>query len=386
VALPISYNLRNLLVRRTATALTALGIAAVVAVFVCVLALAEGFRAALAGTGRADRVLVVRKGSDSEIASAIDRGAYNLLRALPGVRAAASGGPLAEGDMVIVVNLERRTEGTTNVTVRGLSGAYRELRGEVAMREGRWFAPGSTEVVVGAALSERVKGCRVGDAIAAAGRSWTVVGIFEAGGGAFESEVWGDADVMLGAFQRRVLQSVTLGLEEGADLEALRARFASDPRLETFEIEREDRYYEKRSATLSGLLRTFGAFISIVMAIGAALGATNTMYAAVAARRREIGTLLAIGFGPTSIFLAFLAEALLLALLGSLLGCVLALPADGVATGTSDQFREVAFRFRITPALLRDAIGFGLAMGAAGGALPAIRAARVPAVVAMSRA
>jgi len=388
MALPLGYNLRNLLVRRTATLMSMGGIALVVAVFVVVSALAEGFRAAVAETGSPDNVLVMRDGATSEIQSAMNREIVDLLRSLPEVARDASGRPVASVDMVLVVNHPRLGgEGSTNVTVRGVSGAYREVRPSLAIAEGRWFTPGSDEIVVGEALSRRVADCQIGGTVRQSGRGWKVVGIFRAEGTAHESEVWGDADVMLDAFQREVYQSVTLRLAEGRDSGALAALFGRDLRLKSLQAEREDRYYGKQSEDVTLFLRTLGIVVTAVMSIGAIFGAMNTMYASVAHRSREIGTLLAIGFHPTTIFLAFLVESLLLSAAGALAGCLLALPVDGLATGTSNwaTFSEVAFQFRVTPGVLRGGLLFGLVMGFVGGALPALRAARSTIIAALRR-
>ncbi|MGQ0613665.1 MAG: ABC transporter permease [Planctomycetaceae bacterium] len=388
MALPLTYNLRSLLLRRTATLMTGAGIACVVAVFISVMGLAEGFRAAVATTGRADRALILRDGSSAEINSAIDRGAWDLLRTLPLIAAGPAGQPLATADMVIVLNHGKLPDGApTNVTVRGMAGGYRALRAEVRLAQGAWFTPGSAEVMVGRALEGRLQDCRIGGTIRQAGRDWTVVGVFSAGGSAFESEIWGDAEVMLDAFDRRVFQSVTLGLRAPGDADALAELFAGDLRLKTLDATREDRYYEAQSGMLTGLIQGLGIFIGVLMAIGAVVGAMNTMYAAVAGRQREIATLLAMGFAPGAIFLSFLLESLLLSLAGSLLGCLLSLPVNGIATGTTNwaTFSEVAFAFKITPSLFVSGILFGLVMGALGGALPALRAARMPAAAALTR-
>ncbi len=386
MALPLGYNLRNLLVRRTATLMSMGGIALVVAVFVVVSALAEGFRSAVSETGSPENVIVMRDGATSEIESAMNREVVDLLRSLPEVGRDAAGRPLASADMVLVVNHPRLGgEGSTNVTVRGVSGAWREVRPSLAIAAGRWFTPGSEEVVVGEALSRRVADCQIGGTLKQSGRAWKVVGTFTAEGTAHESEVWGDADVMLDAFQREVYQSVTLRPSGGES--GLVAAFERELRLKSLQAEREDRYYAKQSEDVTLFLRTLGLVVTVVMSIGAIFGAMNTMYASVAHRSREIGTLLAIGFGPSAIFLAFLVESLLLAAAGALVGCLLAMPVDGLATGTSNwaTFSEMAFELRVTPAVLRGGLLFGLVMGVVGGALPALRAARSTIVVVLRR-
>ncbi|MGH7162355.1 MAG: ABC transporter permease [Planctomycetota bacterium] len=389
MALPLGYNLRNLFVRRTATAMTVLGVACVVLVFLFVMGLAEGFRAAVAGNGLPDNALVLRDGAQSEVQSAVDRGAVELLRTLPQVAAAPDGAPICCADMVVVITHPRQTDGEeTNVTVRGVTGRWRDVRPFLRLEEGAWFTPGSDEVVVGRALVGRMTDCRVGGVIRTAGRSWRVVGVFSADGSAFESELWGDGDVMIESFRRKVFQSMTLRLRAPGDVDAVAAAFAADPRLKTLQVRREDVFYAEKSEEATLFLRILGAVVTAVMAVGAVLGAMNTMYASVAYRTREIGTLRAIGFRPASIFIAFLLESLLLCSLGAGCGVLLASPVNGLAAGTMNwtTFSEIAFQFRVTPALVGNGILFGLVMGVLGGAFPAWRAARLPVVRSLRRA
>lgn len=386
MAMPLGYNLRNLLVRRFATIMSAAGVAAVVAVFVIVMGLAEGFRAAVATTGSERNAILLRDGPRSELQSAVDRGIVDILKTLPQIAVGREGRPLLSADMLIVINHEKRGgAGPTNVNVRGILPGSLELRDGVRLTSGRMFEAGSAEVIVGKALSGRVQNCEIGGVIRQGGRDWTVVGIFEAEGSSFESEIWGDAEVMLQAFQRRVYQSVTLRMRDPQDLPALAAAVAGDERLKTLQVFRQDIYYAEQSEAVTTFIRTLGYTITIVMSIGAILGAMNTMYAAVANRTREIGTLRAIGFTPFSIFSSFLIECLVLSLIGAVAGALLALPVDGIATGTTNwaSFSEVAFQFRITGGVLAGGVLFGLLMGVIGGAFPAWRAARLRIIAAL---
>jgi len=388
MSIPVRYNLRNLVVRRVATLMTSAGIACVVAVFVVVLALAEGFRAAVAGTGRADNALIMRDGSDSEIQSFINREGYDIIRTSPLV-VKDDEGPLICADVVLVISHPKISTGeASNVTVRGVEpAAFRLREGVVKIAEGRMMTPGTSEVIVGRSISRRIQDCHIGGTIRKAGRDWNVVGTFDAGGSAFESEIWGDVDVVLQSFNREVYQSVTARLRNPGDVEAWKQLFASDPRLRTFQVQREDQYYAAQTERLATLIRVFGTAVTIVMMVGAVMGAMNTMYAAVAHRRREIGTLLAIGFTPSSVFVSFLIESILLCLVGGALGCLVALPINGVSTGTTNwaTFSELVFPFRITPMLLAYGMIFAVVMGVLGGALPAYRAARERVAVALGR-
>lgn len=385
MALPFTYNLRNLAVRRGASLFTVFGIACVVAVLAVMLALAAGFQNAVASTGDSRNALILRDGATTEIESAIDRGAVDTIRSLPVIPRSAEGMRLAAAEMVLVLNHPKRGGGSTNVTLRGLTEASTFVRPELEMVEGRLFAPGTAEIVIGRQLAARLEGSEVGSTIKQAGREWKIVGIFGTAGSAFESEIWGDAEILLSALNRRIFQSLTVRFPTPEGIEALRAELGRDPRFKTLQVLREDEYYAAQSASLTLFMKTLGIFISVVMAIGALFGALNTMYASVAQRTREIGTLRAIGFGPVAIFLSFLGESVVLGLAGAILGCLLALPVNGIATGTTNwaTFSEVAFTFQITAGVLGTGIVFGIAMGVIGGALPALRAARLPIVEAL---
>lgn len=379
MAIPLQYNLRNLFVRRTATLMTAGGIALVVAILVLTLALANGFREALVVTGRSDNVIITRAGSNSEVMSGFSRDTGRIIEANDEVARLPDGQPLAVSEVVVVTNLTKRSDprASSNVTVRGADARALLLRPDVRIVEGRMYRPGVTEVIVGRPISQRFVGCGLGESIRFGAQDWTVVGVFEAGGSSFESEIWGDRETLAPAFDRNGFSSQTLRLTSPALLPVFTKKLEADPRLR-IDVAREDRFYAAQSEQLAKVIRALGLFLVVIMAAGAIFGALNTMYAAVGARTKEIGTMLALGFTPRSILLSFLVESVLLCALGGVLGCLLALPIHGVSTGTTNwsNFSEVAFKFRITPGIL--GIGFlaSIFLGAIGGYFPARNAAR----------
>lgn len=378
MGLPLAYNLRNLTVRRASNLMAALGIALVVMVMIWTLALAQGFRRTLVATGRADRALLMRGGATSEVQSFVARASAELVKVMPEVATDPGGRPLASPELVVIVSLPKKSDGSpSNVSVRGVSQAALDLRPELRIVAGRKFSPGMGEVVVGSPLARRTRGCGVGEKLRFAGQDWEVVGHFEAGGSGFESEIWGDSEVLIPAFERTGYQSMTVQLHAPGDLPALAQRIASDPRLD-LKVQSEIEYYEAQSRQVTAFIRGVGVTIAVLMGFGAIAGALNTMFAAVNSRTREIGTLLALGFSRGSVLLAFLVESVLLAAVGGLVGCALGSLVNGVATGTTnwDSFSELTFQFRVTPGVLAAGLGFALVMGAIGGLLPAARAAR----------
>ncbi len=380
MAVPLQYNLRNLFVRRTATLMTAGGIALVVAILVLTLALADGFRQALVVTGRPDNVIVTRAGSNSEVLSGFSRETARIIETMPETARLRDGQALATAEVVVVTNLPRRNDpvGSSNVTVRGTDARALRLRPSVRIVAGRMYQPGIPEVIVGRPLSQRFAGCDLGEKVRFGAREWTVVGIFEAGGSGFESEIWGDGEILAPAFNRNGYSSLTLRLVDPATgLESLVKRIEADPRLR-IDARHEDDYYKAQSEQLANIIRALGFFLVAIMAVGAVFGALNTMYAAVGARAKEIGTMLALGFRPRSILLSFLFESVLLCLVGGVLGCLLALPVHGISTGTTNwaSFSEVAFKFRITPGILAAGLLASVALGIIGGYFPARSAAR----------
>jgi ABC-type lipoprotein release transport system permease subunit len=377
--LPLTYNLRNLTVRRTSNLMAALGIALVVMVLVWVLALAQGFQRALAHTGSPNRALLMRGGATSEVQSYIARETADILRVMPEVAIDDAGRPLASAELVVIVSLPKRSDGSiSNVVVRGVSKSALQLRPELHVVQGRTFQPGMSEVLVGRQLAKRVRGCGVGESLTFGGRTWQVVGVFDAGGSGFESEVWGDGEILIPAFDRDGYSSMTLALRDPKELAALKARAEADPRLHV-QVQSELAYYEAQSESLAGFLRGAGVVIAGLMAFGAMAGALNTMFAAVNTRTREIGTLMALGFPRWSVLGGFLLESMLLAAAGGVVGCALGSLVHGVSTGTTNwaSFSELDFEFRVTPAILGAALLFAVVMGAIGGLLPAARAARM---------
>jgi putative ABC transport system permease protein len=380
VAIPLQYNLRNLLVRRTATLMTAGGIALVVAILILTLALASGFRQALVVTGSPDNAIITRAGSNSEVLSGVGRDEARIIESMPEVVQLADGQAFAAAEVVVVTNLPRRNDpvGSSNVTVRGADARALLLRPKVRLVAGRLYKLGVPEVIVGRPISKRFAGCGLGETVRFGAREWKVVGIFEAGGSSFESEIWGDGEILGPAFNRRGYSSLTLRLADPASgLESLVKRVEADPRLHV-DARHEDEYYRAQSEQLANVIRALGFFLVAIMAVGAIFGALNTMYAAVGARAKEIGTMLALGFRPQSILLSFLIESVLLCLVGGVLGCLLALPIDGVTTGTTNwsSFSEVAFKFRITPGILLAGLAASIVLGVIGGYFPARNAAR----------
>lgn len=381
MALPLSYNVRNLIVRWKVTILAIFGIGLVVTVFVVLVAMANGFRLALRATGSTDNGIVVQRGSNSELTSFYSREQANLIMNDDRVARGADGAPLASPEIVIVANLPRRADGApTNVTIRGVQPRAFEVRRNVRIVEGRSFTPGLNEVIVGKRIHERMRGIDLGGSITIQRRQWEIVGVFTADGGSFESEVWGDGDVMGPAFQRGGGQnSLTLRLKDAGSLAAFDRDLQANPQMQVKMVQ-ERQYYEDQAGPVAASLLALAGFVAIVMGIGAVFGAMNTMYAIVAARTREIGTLRALGFPRRSILAAFLIESVFLALVGGIVGCLLAFPMNGftTATGNTASFSELAFAFRITPMTLVIGLGFAVVMGLLGGLLPSWRASRLP--------
>jgi putative ABC transport system permease protein len=379
MAIPISYNLRNLFVRKTATLMTAGGIALVVAILIMSLALANGFRETLVMTGRDDNAIVIRTGSGTEVQSAVARDAAHVIEFDEAAARMPGGEPLAVSEAVVLTNLTRRGNPalSSNVVIRGVDERVLALRPEVHITAGRFFRAGVDEVVVGRPLSERFNGCALGEVVRFGSRDWKVVGIIESGGSGFESEIWGDVESLMPAFDRDVFSSVTVRLANPAAFPEMKARMEADPRLHV-DVKLESDYYQSQSAQLANVIRVLGLFLVIVMSAGAIFGALNTMYAAVGARTREIGTMLALGFTPNSVMASFMIESVLLCFVGGVIGCFLSLPIHGLSTGTTNwaTFSEVAFKFRITPGILAIGLFASIMLGLLGGYFPARNAAR----------
>jgi len=387
VKVPLSYNARSLLQRPVSTALTALGIALVVAVFIGMLALANGFRSALTRTGSNQNVLVLRRGADSELSSGMDRQGASIVTASPHVAAGADGRPMVSPEVYVVIPLPRAgadTTGLANVVVRGVSAAAWTVRNNVGVSAGRKPQSGKAEICVGKKLAGRFNNTAVGETLRFGGRNWNVVCQFSANGSAFESEIWGENEQFMPVFRGESFQSLTFRLRDPAAFEEVKRTLEADRRL-TVDVYREADFYTEQSQLLGRILQILAILITSIMAIGAVFGAINTMYAAVAARAPEIAVLLTLGFHPRSVLASFLAESALIALVGGILGALLALPINGIVTSTTNwaSFSEIAFSFRVTPGLLLAGVGFALVMGLIGGFFPAWRAARMPVVQAL---
>jgi ABC-type lipoprotein release transport system permease subunit len=381
---PVVYNVRSLTVRKVTTAVTALGLALVVFVFSTVLMLATGVRQTLAATGDPLNAKVIRKGSQNEIQSGLLPEHLRLLSSDPGVAMARDGKPLASPEVLVLIYALRtgatdETQGT-NISVRGIGPQGLELHAPKKL-EGRMWTTGTSEIVIGKGLAGRFQGMTLGGTVHFARRDWTVVGIMDQGGSAFDSEVWGDVDQFLDAFQRRpAFSSVTLRMRDKAALAALATRIEGDPQLNTLEVKDELRYWASQSEQFAGFVTYLGLFVAVIFALGAILGAMITMYAQVAARIREIGTLRAMGFRRRAVLVAFVVESMLLALASGGIGVAassLWLLAS-FSTMNFQSFSEVTFHFTLTPGIVTASLVFATILGYAGGLLPAMRAARLP--------
>src|SRR5258706_2926569 len=381
MALPLSYNVRNVRTRWQVSALAVIGIGLVVTVFVALRAMRTGFERALRSTGIEGNAMVVQRGSASELTSWVPLAHRNKIVVDSRVATGKDGRPLASPEIIVVGAMPRRSDGIlTNVTIRGVTPRSFEVRGGIEIRQGRLFTPGLYEVIVGERIAQRISGLDVGASIPIQRHDWTIVGTFASRGGAFESEVWGDLDTMAEPLRRTGgSSSLAVRLKDAATLEAFDTWIRDDPEMQLQAVE-ERKYYEDQAGGLSNTLLFLVAFVSFTMAIGAVFGAMNTLYAIVAARTREIGTLRALGFSRRSILLSFVVESVLLAMAGGALGCLLALPINGFSTasGQTPSFSEVAFAFQVTPDILIRGLVFATIMGLVGGLLPAFRAARLP--------
>ena len=381
IAIPIIYNFRSAKARWTSAIVAVLGIAGTVGVFVAMLALAQGFRATLVSSGSADNAIILRAGANSEMESGLSLANVNILQDEPGV-AHQNGQPIVTSEVVVIAPFPlRSTQTDANVQVRGVSPNVLTVRPNVRIVEGRMFRPGLAELVVGRNASKTYAGLRVGNKVRFGGGEWTITGIFDAGGSAFDSEVWCDARVLNGVYKRpaNVFQSVTVHLTSPHAFQQFKDAVSRDPRLNV-DVSRETDYYAKQSQTFTRLITILGGLVAAVMAIGAIFGALNTMYSAVAERIREIAVMRALGFGAAAVVFSFLIEALLIAFVGGGIGCIAVLPLNGFTTGAMNwqTFSHLAFAFKITPTLMVGGIIFALGMGVLGGLLPAVHAARQP--------
>jgi putative ABC transport system permease protein len=387
MAIPISYNVRNLRLRKGLTLMTALGIALTVTTAIFLMALIAGLNRAFVSSGSTKNVLVLRKGSEAELSGGFDAALFPTLKTLPGIAKDSRGEPMASGEWVVVIVLPRKDgTGEVNVTVRGMMPDGLEMRQtpdesgkppSVKLVKGRWFQTGQREVVVSKSIQGRFSHANIGDTMEFGKGSWKVVGVFDAGGSAYESEVWGDVNQMASDFDRQGgYSSAYLRATDPIAADALKNRVGDDQRLKLEGIIETD-YYAKQTSS-GAPIKVIGIVVAFIMAIGSIFAAMNTMYAAVAYRGREIATLRVIGFSRPAILTSFVLESLLLALLGAAAGILLMLPFNGMQTGTSNAvtFSEVVFALRITPQVAGYAIAFALIMGFVGGLAPAWHAAR----------
>ena len=387
--IPLEYNARSLLQRPVSTLLTALGIALVVAVFIGMLALANGFRAALVKTGSSQNVMILRRGADSELSSGIDRQTASILASSPHIANGQDGRPMFSPEVYVIIPLPRAssgsdTTGLANVVVRGISPAAWTVRNNVKIEAGRKPESGKPEICVGKKMAGRFNHTGIGETLHFAGRNWNVVCRFSANGSAFESEIWGENEQFMPVFRGDAFQSVIFRLKDPGAFDEAKRTLEADRRL-TVDVHRESDFYAEQSQLLGRILTILALMITSIMAVGAIFGAINTMYAAVASRGHEIAVLLTLGLPPRSVLASFLAESALIAVVGGIIGALLALPINGLVTSTTNwaSFSEIAFSFRVTPGLLLAGLIFAVVMGVIGGFFPARRAAKQPVVQAL---
>ena len=384
MAIPLAYNLRNLVVRKTTTIMTAFGIALTVAVLVADLALVHGLRTAFQASGNPQQILVLRKGATAEVSSSVTRQAYQDLKFMPGIAVNGAREPMASPEVVTVINLPGiDSPKGMNITLRGLPSAGMEMR-DTKIQEGRWFRSGQREVVAGKSVAKRYPGARLGKRVRFGKGEWEVVGVMDGGQSAINSEIWGDLNQIGSDFNRQdSFSSILIRATGAAEVPALVRSLEDDRRLNVSAMSERD-YYDRQTSA-GAPMQFLGVLISAIMAVGSSFAAMNTMYAAVARRSKEIGTLRALGFSRGSIMLSFLVESLLLSMLGGILGCVLVLPLNNVTTGVGSfvTFSEIAFNFRVDPASMITGIAFAMVVGAIGGLFPARMAAHKDVLVAL---
>ncbi len=379
MAIPINYIARNLWSRRLTTALTASGLALVVLVFATVLMMDEGLKRTLVTTGELDNAVIIRKGAETEIQSGISREQAGIIEMHPAVAMGAHGERILSKETVVLISLLRAGDDKpSNVVIRGTSAIGFVLRPQVKIRDGRLFRPGTSEIIVGASIAARFANTGIGQHLNFAQREWTVVGVFDGGGSGFDSEVWGDVDQLLQAFRRNAYSSIVARLADSSGFDKFRAEVGEDPRLAQ-EMKREQKFYSDQSKALSTFINVLGLTLSVIFSIGAMIGAMITMYASVASRVNEIGTLRALGFRQGAVLWAFLAEALLLGCVGGVVGLALAslMQFASFSTINFQTFADLSFRFILTADIAGKTLLFALTMGFVGGFLPAFRAARL---------
>ncbi|NWF49279.1 MAG: ABC transporter permease [Ignavibacteriaceae bacterium] len=387
--IPFKYTLKNFGSRKLTTGITLIGISLVVFVFAAILMMAYGVQKTLIATGSKENVIVIRKAANGEISSLVEGEVQDVIRTLPNIATNSDGKQMISNEPVVIINLEREKGGMSNVTVRGVGQVIQELRPQVKIIEGRMFNFGVKELIAGRSINERFKGAKIGDIVKFAGDDWKIVGTFDSGGSGFDSEMWGDADQLLSSFNRgNTVSSVTLRLDNMSNWESFKRAFDVDKRLKQHEPKIEQKFFEEQSEAMATFIRILGIFITIIFSFGAIIGAMITMYAAVANRTVEIGTLRALGFKRRSILFAFMAESLLISVIGWLVGIILAslLSFFKVSTLNFGSFSELEFSFALEPSIIVSSLIFAVVMGILGGFLPAVRAARLNIVKALRAA
>ena len=389
MAVPFKYSLKSFTSRRLTTFITVAGIALVVFVFAAVLMMAHGVQKTLVSTGSDDNVKIVRKGSNGEISSIVGGDTQNIISTLPYIAKTPDGKPIISYEPVVIINLSKISGGLSNVTVRGVSPTSPDLRPQVKIIEGKMFNPSLRELIVGESIAKNFEGAQLGKSIKFANNEWKIVGVFSTGGSGFDSEIWGDALQLLDAFNRgNTVSSITLKLENVDDYGKFKKAFELDRRLQQFEPKIETVYFEEQSEFLASFIKILGIFITIIFSAGATIGAMITMYAAVANRTVEVGTMRALGFSRRSILVVFLLESILISIVGGIAGIFIAffLQFFSISTLNFDSFAELTFSFALSPSIIISSLFFALLMGLIGGFLPSIRAARLKIVNALREA
>ncbi len=383
--LSFSYVARNLMARKLTTLLTATGMALVVFVFATVLMMTEGLRHTLAGTGSYNNVIIIRQGSQTEVQSTVTREQANLIASLPGLASHSTQGPMVSREVIVLVNVPRQDgEGLANIVVHGTTPVGIGMREQIRVVEGRSFRPGSSEVIIGKGLTRGKLGLRLGGVLNFGQREWRIVGVFDAGSSGFDSEVWADSEQMMQAFRRQSYSSLVVGLRDANSFVTFAEALEQKPNIKV-DIRRESLFYADQSKKMSGFIEILGKSITLIFSIGAVIGAMITMYASVANRTQEIGTLRALGFQRMNIISAFIQEAMLLGALAGIIGLGLAsfMQLVEISTTNIQTFSEVVFRLILTPTIAVQVMVFSIFMGVLGGVLPAIRAARLEIVNAL---
>jgi len=383
--IPFAYSFRNLYTRRLTTFLTSSGMALVVFVFASILMLSAGLEKTLIETGSDDNVIITRRSANSEVQSGIERSQAAIMESLPEISTDSLGEPLLAKELVVLISLTKRgSDKPANVVIRGIHSVSLQLRHQITLTDGRMPRPGSSEIMAGSSISKRFNGGGIGETLRFGMRDWTVVGVFDAGATGFNSEIWGDATQLMQAFRRPVYSSITFRLRNADNFQTVKARLDADPRL-TVDVRRETQYYRDQSEAMAKFLSILGMSLTIIFSVGAIIGAMITMYAAVANRVVEIGTLRALGFQSFSILAAFMTESLLLGLVGGITGLFFAsfMQLITISTMNWQTFSELAFAFTLTTDIVFKTLLFSLIMGFIGGVIPAVRASRLKIVDAL---